>query len=297
LTPQSKLATAASHECVWVDVPEPALTAYEAALKATCDSVGTFMGAGCSWRVEGVKPIGERNGELAAALALAATLSSHAATLERASIEPSDWIARTRSAFPEQLIGKRFAIRGTHDTSPRRLGRINLTLDAGLAFGSGEHASTRGCLIALERVARHRARKILDLGTGSGILAMAAAGVLHRPVLAADIDQRAVLVTRENARLNRLPHLVQCRVANGWHTAFLRQSGPYDLVFANILARPLAAMARDLATHLAPGGAAILSGLLRREARFVLFAHRRRGLYLAATIRQGEWVTLVVRKP
>ena len=270
--------------------------AYQAALQATCDSVGYFAGFGEQWRVEGVKPIGERDRELAAALALAAAVSGHAATLERAPIEPGDWLARTRAAFPEQLVGKRFAIRGTHDGSPAQTGRITLILDAGLAFGSGEHASTRGCLLALERVARRRPRRILDVGTGSGILAIAAARLLRRPVLAVDIDPWSVRVAGENATLNGVSHLVRVHLSDGWKSRDVRGGGPYDLVFANVLARPLAAMARDLAIHLAPTGIAILSGLLRSQARFVLSSHRRCGLHLAASVGEGEWVTLLVRK-
>lgn len=296
MTLKAKLGTGANHECVWVDVPEAAVSAYEAALKATCESVGTFIGAGNCWRVEGVKRIGERNGELAAALGLAATLSGHSAAIERAPIEPADWIARTRSAFPERLIGKRFAVSGTHDRSPRARGRITLILDAGLAFGSGEHASTRGCLLALERVGRWRPRRILDLGTGSGILAIAAARLLHRPVLATDIDPSSVRVARENAALNQVSHLVRTHLSNGWRARAVRRGGSYDLVFANILARPLAGMARDSAQHLSRGGTAILSGLLRAQAAFVLVAHRRVGLHLVSQVHEDGWTTLVVRR-
>jgi ribosomal protein L11 methyltransferase len=172
-----------------------------------------------------------------------------------------------------------------------------LRLDAGLAFGSGEHASTRGCLLALERIARRqRPRRILDLGTGSGILALAAAKLTRRPVLATDIEPWSVRVADENARLNREQRLVSARLADGWRHRAVRAGGPYDLVFANILARPLCAMARDLAAHLAPGGTAILAGLLGTQARMVLAAHRRQGLVLEARHDVGPWTTLVVRR-
>ena len=169
-------------------------------------------------------------------------------------------------------------MRGTHLHGPPTPGRITLTLDAGLAFGSGEHGSTRGCLRALERVAHRRPRRILDLGTGSGILAMAAARLLHRPVLATDIEPWSVRVAQQNATLNRLGRLVRLRLADGWRDPAVRAGAPYDLVFANILARPLCLMARHLAAHLAPGGTAILSGLLQTQARAVTAAHRRCGL-------------------
>lgn len=285
-------------ETVAVTVPEAALEAYEAALESACDTVGFFRDDETGeWRVEGVKPVGSREPELTAALALAAMMSGVTVATERAATAADGWLARTYAAFPEQAIGRRFAIRGTHLQDPPTAGRITLTLDAGLAFGSGEHGSTRGCLVALEDVARRRPRRVLDLGTGSGILAMAAARLLHRPVLATDIEPWSVRVTRENAALNRLSTLIRPKLANGWHHPAVRSGGPYDLVFANILARPLCLMAKLLATNLAPGGTAILAGLLATQARFVLAAHRRQGLVLERMLPQGNWTTVVVRKP
>ena len=187
-------------------------------------------------------------------------------------------------------------MRGTHLKGGGGNGRIVLMLDAGLAFGSGEHGSTRGCLRALERVAQRRPRRILDLGTGSGILAMAAARLLRRRVLATDIDPWSVRVTRENARLNGLARLVRARLADGWRDGEMRRAGPYDLVFANILARPLCLMARDLAARLAPGGTAVLAGLLDGQAHMVLAAHRRRGMRLDFMMKEGHWSTIVLRK-
>jgi ribosomal protein L11 methyltransferase len=219
-----------------------------------------------------------------------------AAVPDRTATAAQGWLALTYASFPEQLIGRRFAIRGTHLDAPGPAGRISLTLDAGVAFGSGEHGSTRGCLVAFETVARRHPRRLLDLGTGSGILAMAAARLLHRPVLATDIEPWSVRVTRQNAVLNRLGPRIQAKLANGWHNPAVRAGGPYDLVFANILARPLCRMAKDLATNLAPGGTAILAGLLGNQARSVLAAHRRRGLVLERMLPQGNWTTLVVRK-
>lgn len=283
-------------ETVWVDVPESALEAYEAALATACGTVGFFQNeATGAWRVEGVKEAGEGEAELAAALALAEAATGAPAMLQRQATEAEGWLARTLSSFPEQLVGSRFAVRGTHLEGPRAPGRLTLLLDAGIAFGSGEHGSTRGCLRAFERIAHRRPRRILDLGTGSGILAMAAAAVLHRPVLATDIDPWSVRVTAENARLNGLDRLVRAVRADGWRDRIVRAGGPYDLVFANILARPLCAMAHDLATHLAPGGTAILAGLLETQARMVLAAHRRQGLVLDFSVAEGRWTTLVLR--
>lgn len=288
---------AANLETVFVTVPEGALEAYEAALSSACDTVGFFRdNVTGDWRVEGVKQIGAQDAELTGALALAAMLSNVVVPLERTATAADGWLARTYASFPEQLIGQRIAVRGTHLTGPHTPGRLTLTLDAGLAFGSGEHGSTRGCLVALEHVVRRRPRRILDMGTGSGILAMAAAGLLRRTVLATDIEAWSVRVARDNAAMNGLSHLVRARLADGWLDPEVRAGGPYDLVFANILARPLCAMAKDLASHLAPGGTAILAGLLANQARWVLAAHRRQGLRLERMLPQGPWTTIVVRK-
>ena len=255
-------------ECLSLTVPEEALDAYEAALWCACDTVGFFRDhATATWRLEGVRTAGARENELTGALAIAAAVTGVTAVVTRAPTYADGWLERTRAAFPEQLIGRRFAIRGTHLRGAAPGGRTSLILDAGVAFGSGEHDSTRGCLIALEQLVprmRHsrgrRIRRILDLGTGSGILAIAAAKILRRPVLADDIEPWSVRVARENARLNGVRALVRPILADGWRTAVTRNAGPYDLVFGNILARPLRLMARDLARGLAPGGTAILAG-------------------------------------
>ncbi|GAN85782.1 50S ribosomal protein L11 methyltransferase [Komagataeibacter intermedius] len=286
-------------ETISVSVPPDAVEAYESALSTVCATIGIFEvdDSQTLWRVEGVKDTGSGEDELRAALILAALTSGVDAELERSHTESEGWLARTYESFPEQLAGKRFAIRGTHlerTTSPQR---ITITLDAGVAFGSGEHGSTRGCLRALEMVACRRPQRILDLGCGSGILAMAAAALLHKRVLATDIDPWSVRVTRRNAAMNGLSNLVDCHLGNGWATPAIRHHAPYDLVFANILARPLCSMAADLARNLLPGGTAILAGLLNTQVRMVLAAHRRHGLILERHLREGDWGTLILRKP
>jgi ribosomal protein L11 methyltransferase len=284
-------------ETVAVSVADDALEAFEAALANVCQTVGFFRNHDTGiWRVEGVKQVGVNEDELASSLAVASMVTGVSPVLERSATEAGGWLTRTLASFPEQLIGTRFAVRGTHLTGPETPIRITLTLDAGLAFGTGEHGSTRGCLVALEAVARRRPRRILDMGTGSGILAMAAARLLKREVLATDIEPWAVRVAVENTELNGVAHLVTARLADGWRDPFVRVHGPYDLVFANILARPLCLMARDLALNLAPGGTAILSGLLANQARWVLSAHRMQGLRLERMLPQGPWTTIVVRK-
>ena len=284
-------------ETVWVEVPEDALDAYESALSGACRTVGFFFADEDAriWRVEGVKEPGANEEILTAGLALAALVTGVDAPLNREPTEVGGWLARTLSTFPEQLVGRRFAVRGTHLTDAPTPGRIPLLLDAGVAFGSGEHGSTRGCLRALERIAYRRPRRILDLGCGSGILAMAAAKLLHRPARATDIDPWSVRVARENATLNGLANRLRCEQAVGWQPK-ARAGAPYDLVFANILARPLCRMAPMLAANLAPGGTAILAGLLRQQLQMVLMAHRSVGLHMDFSLQEDNWTTLVLRR-
>ena len=284
-------------ETVSVTVPEDALEAFEQALAMACGTVGFFKDDNTGlWHVEGVKDQGENEGPLSVGLALAEAATGISPELLRHATEAEGWLARSFQSFPEQLVGGRFAVRGTHLHGPATPGRMTLVLDAGIAFGSGEHGSTRGCLRAFEEVARRRPRRILDMGTGTGILAMAAARLLHRPVLGTDIEPWSVRVAAENARRNRLGNLARFIRADGWTAPAVRRGAPYDLVFANILARPLCLMAKHLARHLAPGGTAILAGLLDMQLRWVLAAHRRHGLVLESTKHEGPWRTLVLRK-
>lgn len=290
-------------ECLSLTVPDEALETYEAALECTCETVAFFRDhAAGTWRLEGVREVGHNENDLITALVLAAAVTGVTAATTRVPTDADGWVERTRTAFPEQFIGRRFAIRGSHLAGAARSARTTLILDAGVAFGSGEHNSTRGCLVALEQLIpriRHAGRspfRIVDMGTGSGILAMAAAKTLRRMVLATDIEPWSVRVARDNARRNGLRNLLRPVLADGWRCATVRRSGPFDLVFANILARPLRLMARDLARNLAPGGVAILSGLLRIQARDVVTAHRRAGLILERMIHLGPWTTIVIRK-
>jgi ribosomal protein L11 methyltransferase len=278
-------------------LPEEAVPAFEAAFQTVCPTVGYFKDDPTdTWGLEAVREAGAGDDELLPALVLAAALSGiELPELQRSPVEADGWLARTVQAFPEMEIGDRVLIRPTHLPNPPTYGRTVLRLDAGVAFGSGEHGSTRGCLVGFEGMAHRRPRRMLDIGTGSGILAMAAAKKLHRPVLATDIEPWSVRITEENARLNGLRNLIRARLADGWRHRAVR-SGRYDLVFANILARPLCAMAKSLSDHLAPGGTAILAGLLGNQVRRVLAAHRRAGLVLEKRIDQGAWSALVLRK-
>jgi ribosomal protein L11 methyltransferase len=210
--------------------------------------------------------------------------------LELTPVPVTDWLAQTATSFPPHRIG-RFWIHGSHVTAPAPPGSVPILIDAGQAFGSGEHDSTRGCLLAIDGLAsRRRPRRVLDLGCGAGILAIAAAKTFHARVIAADNDPVAVDVARANAARNGVAARVRCRISDGYGT--LRRAGPFDLILANILADPLCDMARDTARSLVPGGTAVLSGLLDRQAARVVAAHR--GLRLRRTIGDGPWVTLVM---
>ncbi|MDR3521411.1 MAG: 50S ribosomal protein L11 methyltransferase [Acidocella sp.] len=285
-------------DCIAIIVPADAMETYEAALGAVCRAVSFFYDEDNNlWDIQGVKERGAYEAELSSALAVAEILTGYSPEIARSLVPVGGWLARTKAAFPEQIIGKRFVVRGTHINAAAIPGRITLTLDAGLAFGTGEHNSTRGCLIALEHIARHhRPMRILDLGTGSGVLAIAAAKLLHRNVLASDIDPRAARVASGNAKLNGVAKHIRAIKADGWMDKRIQRAAPYDLVFANILARPLCAMAHHLAQNLQPGGIAILAGLLSIQANWVLSAHRRAGLTLNTRVIDGAWTTLILRR-
>jgi len=220
----------------------------------------------------------------------------HNIVLPDMKIEPvvqKDWLASVAQDFPPLMIG-RFYVHGAHVKEPAPHGAIAIQVDAGAAFGPGEHGTTRCCLEALDWLARKRTfRNILDMGCGSGILAIAAAKLWRAPVLAADIDAVAVQVTQENVRINRVQHYVRGLVSDGYESSQLKRTAPFDLIISNILARPLVAFAPDLKRSLATGGIAVLSGLLTSQETMVRSAHSMQGLSLSKRFVHNEWCTLV----
>lgn len=208
-----------------------------------------------------------------------------------------DWVAENQASF-EPIRAARFHVHDSYHREPAPAATIPIMIDAATAFGTGRHATTFGCLEAIERVATRRRRAVLapvlDLGCGSGVLAIAAAKRLHLPVMASDIDPEAVARARENAILNGVGGLVTVHESRGLETLAVRRAGPFGLVLANILARPLVALSPAIARATAPGGTVILSGLLTAQEPQVLAAYRRQGLYLADRIRRDEWSTLVL---
>jgi ribosomal protein L11 methyltransferase len=232
-------------------------------------------------------------------LALAIAAASMGVSPPEVTIEPlpdRDWLAENRERFAALRIG-RFLIQEPEDQTPTPPGLIALRIEAATAFGSGRHGSTDGCLRALHMLRGRRTRRALDLGCGSGILAIAAAKLWRVPVLASDVDPHAVAVARANARLNDVRNLVRVIVADGYRSSAIAARRPFDLVLCNILSRTLKRMAGGLARHLAPMGTAILAGLLTRDGNDVLAVHRAVGLGLLRTIDVEGWRTLVLRRP
>ncbi len=212
-------------------------------------------------------------------------------------VPPEDWV-RAASAQRGPVHVGRFFVHSAGDRERAPAGTVAIELEAGLAFGSGEHESTRGCLLALDWLARRRRPcNVLDLGTGSGILAIAAARLWPCRVLAVDHDAMAVRVARENARKNRVAGRVSVERGDGYRSVPVRRRAPFQLVLANILADPLIAMAHDLRAHLAPGGIAVLSGLLDLQADRVERAHTLLGLRPFRRFELGRWTTLLLRRP
>ena len=212
-------------------------------------------------------------------------------------IEQRDWIAASLEGL-EAVREGRFVVHGAHGRSRVRVGDIGIEIEAALAFGTGHHGTTRGCLAALNAVGRRRKpRRVLDVGTGTGVLAIAAARRWKRPVAAGDIDPVAVTTAAENARVNRAGSLVRPVLAKGAAEPRLRAGRPYDLVLANILARPLRALAPTLRPLVAPGGEIVLSGLLGGDVPGVVSAYRAQGFVLTRRRDLEGWATLMMRKP
>jgi ribosomal protein L11 methyltransferase len=281
-----------------VDAPDvDAADAAAAALGMVCGTVSAFAAPGDAWRVEGFAAARPETALIEAALALAwagRAGEPPALTVER--VAERDWLSENQASFPPLSAGRYF-IHGSHHRERVPAGRVALIIDAATAFGTGEHATTQSCLLALDRLARQGRRlRVLDMGTGTGILAIAAAKTWRRKVRARDIDAEAVRVTARNAAVNGVAALVAVRRSDGYRDRRLRRGGRFDLVLANILARPLMLMAKDLARALKPGGVAVLSGLLARHEAAVLAAHRAQGLTLRRRIAINGWHTLILRR-
>jgi ribosomal protein L11 methyltransferase len=211
-------------------------------------------------------------------------------------LQQRDWVSEVQKSFPPIRSG-RFFVYGSHYTDDIPAEATPILIDAGMAFGSGEHETTSTCLQALDELGQSRDfNRLLDMGCGSGILAIAMAKIWDHKVIAADIDPVAVSVTEENAKRNQEDDKLICCISDGYENAVIGKRAPYDLIVANILARPLVELAPELAKHLAEDGVAVLSGLLDRQEAEVLEAHAAQGLFLTKRYPQNGWHTLVLSR-
>jgi ribosomal protein L11 methyltransferase len=208
-----------------------------------------------------------------------------------------DWIKLSQEGLPPVRAG-RFFVYGAHDAGVVPPGVIPIRIEAGLAFGTGHHETTALCLGALSDLSkRRRFDNVLDLGCGTGLLAIGAAKLWRKPVLASDIDVVAVEVTRENAAANGEAPLIRALTADGLTHPVLARKAPYDLIIANILASPLTRLAPEIARSLAPGGMALLSGLLAWQENMVTSFYRPQGLVYRGARRSGSWSALLLERP
>jgi ribosomal protein L11 methyltransferase len=210
--------------------------------------------------------------------------------------EKRDWVANSLAGLKPVRAG-RFLVHGAHDRSRVKVNDVAIEIEAGLAFGTGHHGTTRGCLLHFDRLLkRRRPRRVLDVGCGAGVLAIAAARVLRRKVWLGDTDSVAVAVANDNAHLNGVGVLCRAIVSRGVENAALREAAPYDLVFANILAKPLRLLAPSLAAVISADGDAIVSGLLLADVPGVLASWRAQGFDLAERIELEGWASLRLRR-
>ncbi len=286
----------ASTWCLSLEVPVEALALFEIALEAlggalVSDHVEDGRAVPVTLHLD-LRPSPTEVAALLGAAARATGIETPAFSIEE--VLPRDWVAESQRALPPIRAG-RFYLHGSHVSAPPPRASIPILVDAGAAFGTGRHESTRGCLLMLERLARRwHPRRPLDLGCGSGVLAIAMAKLWPVPVLAADNDPLAVPVARENARINGVAGRVATVESDGFRRLAVIRAAPFDLIVANILAEPLTAMARDLTRHLARPGFVVLSGLLAEQERSLLAHYRHQGLRLLGRVRLEDWVTLMV---
>ena len=212
-------------------------------------------------------------------------------------VPETDWVAHVKRNLQPVEAG-RFFVHGSHDADRVPEGKLALLIEAAMAFGTGHHGTTLGCLLALDRLDRagFRGRNVADIGCGTAVLAMAAAAIWPDPVIASDIDPVAVEVAAANVAANGLQDRITCVEAAGFDQPALRARAPFDLVFANILKGPLIELAPDMAKMTAPGGYTILSGILNAQADAVVSAYKSRDFCLVSRDEIGEWTTLVLRR-
>ncbi len=282
---------------VSLSVEKTNLPIYEDALAHLAVAVSSFgEDDELEWRLSAVFDEEPNLASLEAGLALVAAghdLTPPTLTLEE--VAGQDWVANSLQSFQPVEAG-RFFIYGSHFEGDIPTSKIGLRVNAATAFGSGEHETTNGCLQAIDFLAQKNLTQPLDMGCGSGILAMAMAKTWGKHVVACDIDGESVRVAKDNAALNGIARLVSAYHGNGYFTGAVVKSAPYDLIVANILLRPLCAMAKSLSKYLDRGGYVILSGFLQEDTNRIISVHRQFGLKLVTTFPVGEWQTVVLRR-
>jgi ribosomal protein L11 methyltransferase len=265
------------------------------AASAAFETDDLLPGGNKAWLVEayfGWEPDQEAIRELIAVASDEETARSAAFGLT----EKRDWVANSLAGLKPVRAG-RFLVHGAHDRSRLRANDVAIEIEAGLAFGTGHHGTTRGCLLHFDRLLkRRRPKRVLDVGCGAGVLAIAAASSLRRKVWLGDIDPIAVEVANANARLNGVGAACRAIVSRGVENSGMREAAPYDLVFANILARPLRLLAPSLAAVIGADGEAIVSGLLLADVPGVLASWRAQGFHLAERIELEGWASLRLRR-
>jgi ribosomal protein L11 methyltransferase len=213
-------------------------------------------------------------------------------SIQREALPDIDWIAKSLEGLKPVRAG-RFLVHGSHDADRVGPNDIGILIEAGQAFGTGHHGTTAGCLNMIGDVLKsRRVRNALDLGTGSGVLAIAVRRLVRIPVVATDIDPVAVRVARDNARINGVASGIKLATAPGFHHSVFRENSPFDLIIANILARPLMKLAPELVRHLSDDGTVILSGILASQRWKVIAAYNGAGLKHVRTTWMNGWVTI-----
>lgn len=274
------------------------VNAFEEALDPFCGAISWYATDNeQEWRIEGFTEKKPDPESLAQAMsAVAEALSVIVPEVSVVPVAPRDWVADSLRMFPPTDAGRYF-IYGTHYVTPPPVGRIGICLNPGRAFGSGEHATTKGCLLAFDELARSlRFSNVLDMGCGSGILSIAMAKTWTAQVTAADVDVNCVLVSKNNIHNNAAARQVRVVRSNGYASPVIAANGPYGLIVSNILANPLCRFAVDLGRHLDKGGIAVLAGFIEEDANRVRAAHQRQGLRLLRSYKIDGWVTLVLER-
>lgn len=280
--------------------PERAREAFEAALSEALGPeaavASTELREGIDWRVEAYCEIAPEQRLLERVVgAVVQAYAIPAPTVTLSEIADQDWVAENQRSFLPFTIGRYFIYPSFHPGKMPR-GQVGIQIDPGMAFGTGTHATTQGCLMAIDEIAASEPiGRAIDVGCGSGILAIALAHAARRRVVACDNDPIAVKVTEENARLNGVANRIVALQSEGLDHAEIARRAPFQVIVANILAQPLVELAPRLARALAPSGHIVLSGLLARQQDMVADAYRAEGLALTKRIEGGDWVTLMMR--